>query len=60
MKDKCSDIFQKYKNLATKKSDTEKFVFNAKTLYPSLTAEEAGITNNASIFVVETKGIRGG
>ena len=60
LKDKCSDIIQKYKNLVTKKSDTEKFVFNAKTLYPSLTAEEAGIINNSDIFVVETKGIRGG
>ena len=60
LKDKCSDIFQKYKNLATKKSDTEKFVFNAKTLYPSLTAEEAGITNKAHIFVIETEGVRGG
>ena len=60
LKDKCSDIIQKYKNLATKKSDTEKFVFNAKTLYPSLTAEEAGITNKAHIFVIETEGVRGG
>ena len=60
LKDKCSDIIQKYKNLVTKKSDTEKFVFNAKTLYPSLTAEEAGITNKAHIFVIETEGVRGG
>ena len=60
LKDKCSDIIQKYKNLVTKKSDTEKFVFNAKTLYPNLTVEEAGITHNANVFVVETNGVRGG
>ena len=60
LKDKCSDIIQKYKNLETKKSDTEKFIFNAKALHPSLTVEEAVLTHNSNIFVVETKGVRGG
>ncbi len=60
LKDKCSDIIQKYKNLAMVESDTLKFIFNAQALHPNLTVEEAGITNDANIFVVETKGIRGG
>jgi len=60
LKDKCSDIIQKYKNLAMVESDTLKFIFNARPLHPDVTVEEAGITNDANIFVVETKGIRGG
>ena len=60
LKDKCSDIFRKYKNLATKMNDTVKFIFNAKALPPSLTVEEAGITHNSNVFVVETNGVRGG
>ena len=60
LKDKCADIIQKYKNLSKKKSDSEKFIFNAKALHPSLTVEEAGLTQNSNIFVVETKGVRGG
>ena len=60
LKDKCADIIQKYKNLSKKKSDSEKFIFNAKALHPSLTVEEAGLTHNSNIFVVETKGVRGG
>ena len=60
LKDKCSDIIQKYKNLAQVKSDTLKFIFNAQALYPNLTVEEAGITHNANVFVVETNGVRGG
>ena len=38
----------------------EKFIYNAKALYPDLTVEESGLTDNSNIFVVETKGIRGG
>ena len=60
LKDKCSDIFRKYKNLATKMNDTVKFIFNAKVLPPSLTVEEAGITHGANVFVIGTGGVRGG
>ena len=60
LKDKCSDIIQKYKNLAQVKSDTLKFIFNAQALYQNLTVEEAGMTHNANVFVVETNGVRGG
>ena len=33
----------------------KKFIFNAERLIPSLTVGEAGLTNNANIFVVSTK-----
>ena len=57
--DKVSDIIEKYRNKANDRDDTKKFIFNAKNLAPSLTVAEAGITNNANIFVVATKGIKG-
>ena len=36
-----------------------KFIFNAKKLNVTLSLAEAGISNLANIFVVETKGIKG-
>ncbi len=39
---------------------SKKFIFNAMALSPSLSAAEAGLSNDANIFVVATKGIRGG
>ena len=41
-------------------NEKEKLIFNAKVLNKSLTVEEAGLDNGAHIFVVETKGVRGG
>ena len=38
----------------------KKFIFNGFALNPDLTAVEAGLHNNATIYVVATKGIRGG
>ena len=57
--DKVSDIIEKYRNKANDRDDTKKFIFNAKNLNASLSVAEAGITNNANIFVVATKGIKG-
>ena len=57
--DKVSDIIEKYRNKANDRDDTKKFIFNAKNLNTSLSVAEAGITNNANIFVVATKGIKG-
>ena len=60
--DKVADIIEKYRNKAGDRDDTKKFIFNAKDLaryYSSLTLAEAGITHNANIFVVATKGIKG-
>ena len=57
--DKVSDIIEKYRNKANDRDNTKKFIFNARNLNTSLSVAEAGITNNANIFVVATKGIKG-
>ena len=57
--DKVSDIIDRYRNKANDHDNTKKFIFNAKNLNTSLSVAEAGITNNANIFVVATKGIKG-
>ena len=57
--DKVSEVIDRYRNKANDHDDTKKFIFNAKNLNTSLSVAEAGITNNANIFVVATKGIKG-
>lgn len=59
LNDKISDIVDKYR---TKSLDTEekKFVFNAKTLDLKLTAAEAGLVDNATIYALNTKNVMGG
>ena len=54
--DKVSSVIEKYRMKANDRDDSKKFIFNAKNLTPSLTVAEAGITNNANIFVVYNKG----
>ena len=57
--EKVADIIEKYRVKSQDRDDSKKFIFNAKNLSPALTVSEAGITNNANIFVVATKGIKG-
>ena len=57
--EKISEIILKYRSKSNDRDDTKKFIFNAKQLNQDLTAAEAGIFNNANIFVVATKGIKG-
>ena len=58
--DKISDIIEKYRIISNDdRVSEEKFIFNAKALNPGLTLSEAGLIENAHIFVVETKGVRG-
>ena len=57
--EKVSEVIKKYRTKSGDNDTTKKFIFNAKNLSPSLTVAEAGITNNANIFVVATKGIKG-
>ena len=57
--EKVSTIIDRYRAKSGDKDPTKKFIFNAKNLAPSLTLSEAGIANNANIFVVATKGIKG-
>ena len=58
--DKISDVIKQYRDMADDRDMTKKFVFNAITLNPSLTVAESGMTNNCNIFVIVTKGIKGG
>ena len=57
--DRVSDVINKYRIKANDNDTSKKFIFNAKNLNASLTLSEAGITNNANIFVVTTKGVKG-
>ena len=58
--DKVSKIIERYRRQSGDKDLSKKFIFNAMALNPGLTAAEAGLRDNANIFVVATKGVRGG
>ena len=58
--EKIANVIKKYRNMTNDFTDTEKFIFNANVLNPSITVAEAGLYNKATIFVPETEGIRGG
>ena len=61
LNEKISDIINRYRIISKDdKVSHEKFIFNAKPLNPGLTVAEAGLIENSNIFVVETKGVRGG
>ena len=59
-KDYISDVIKKYRKYSLDNNQTEKFIFNAQTLSPSLTVDESGLMNGANIHVVEIEGLRGG
>ena len=58
--DKVSKIINEYRMKSADQDKSKKFIFNGFALNPDLTAVEAGLHNNATIYVVATKGIRGG
>ena len=58
--DKVSDVIEKYRKESNDYDETKKFIYNAKPLYPSLTLSESGVIDNGNIFVVVTKGVKGG
>ena len=49
--EKISDIIQKYRQKSSNFENNLKFVFNAKELNPSLTAKEAGLREDLTIYV---------
>ena len=49
--EKVSSIIEKYRDLSGDRDPYKKFIYNAKALYPNLTVIEAGLINNAKIFV---------
>ena len=60
MNDKIRDVIQKYRNLSLTSDKNDKFIYNAKALYPDsdLTVAECGLYNNSMIQVV-SEGIEG-
>ncbi len=56
--EKVSSIIEKYRMQSGDYDPDKKFIFNAKNLAPSLTFAEVGLSNNANIFVVSTRGIK--
>jgi len=58
--EKVSVIIEKYRTKSMDHDLSKKFIYNAKALHPSLTVADAGLSNNANIFVVANRGIRGG
>ena len=57
--DRVSDIIAKYRSKSNDQDLTKKFIFNAKALNADLTAAEAGLTDQANVFVVTTKNVQG-
>jgi len=49
--DKVAFAINKYRNISDDRDEAKKFIFNEKNLNPELSLAEAGITNNANIFV---------
>ena len=58
--EKVNDVIERYRNLSNDRDTTKKFIFNAFALNPSLTIAEAGMANDSNVFVLATKGIKGG
>ena len=50
--EKVSEAIEKYRNKSGDRDPTKKFIFNARPISQTLTVAEAGLTNNANIFVV--------
>ena len=57
--EKISEIVQRYRTKSGDADTSKKFIFNAKQLNLGLTVAEAGLTDNANIFVVTTRGVKG-
>ena len=54
------DVFSRYwSKIGVKNPPESKFIFNTKTINPTLTVAESGLINNSIIHVIITKGIEG-
>ena len=58
--EKVSKVIERYRMPANDVETYTKFIFNAKPLNPTLTVDEAGLSDNSNIFVVSYKSVRGG
>ena len=59
LSDQVSDIIQRYRNKSGDNDVTKKFIFNAKALNPQLSCAEAGLSDQANVFVVTTQNVVG-
>ena len=59
LEEKLSSIVDKYKNKSGANLEDKKFVYNAKNLNLTLTAAEAGLIDGATIFILNTKNVKG-
>jgi len=59
LSDKVSDLIEKYRTKSLEDVSQKKFIFNAKNLNRDLTVAEAGLSDGANIFVVNTAGVKG-
>ena len=58
--DLMSDVFNRYwSKIGVKNPPEAKFIFNTKTINPTLSVAECGLLNNNIIHVIITKGIEG-
>ena len=57
--DSVGEVIRRYRIKAGDQDTSKKFIFNAKQLNESLSVAEAGLSNNANIFVVTTRGVKG-
>ena len=53
--EKVSTLIQKYRNKSGDFVIQKKFIFNAKSLNPSLSCAEAGLSNNSIVQVIDTR-----
>ena len=53
--EKVSTLIQRYRAKSGDFVQQKKFIFNAKSLNPTLTCAEAGLTNNSIVQVLDTR-----
>ena len=58
--EKVSKVIERYRMQANDVETNKKYIFNAMPLNLTLTVAEAGLSDDSNIFVVSTKGVRGG
>ena len=58
--EKVSKVIERYRMPVNDVETNTKFIFNAKPLNPTLTVDEAGLSDNSNIFVMSTENVRGG
>ena len=50
---KVSELIEKYIAISGDNNKKNRFIYNSKVLHSSVTLDEAGITNNSNVYVIE-------